>query len=224
MLARVLAIMLRNLNHLYPPLEKDEKGAYSDVVAGSDLDYDLQAISNYGIQLGYVGGRLAGAEKITRSEAIGTIFAAIAPLVTIRSEILTSESDVSRDHLQTRASRRLLADYKFDPNRAVDVQEFATLIRQKQKRIREILERRPRAENESASAVSYKQTEQKVELVKKAPGVTLNQKMTAGKKSLVVSSNIKQRFPYLAQKLVETRKLAKASSDNFSDMPSVEKF
>jgi len=140
-LARVLAVMLRNLTHLYPSVEQPHQIVYSDVSEGSDLAYDLAAISNYGIQLGYVGGRFAGSESITRHEAVGTLYAALAPLLTTRSELLTPIM-ASSDSLNSNVSPDSSSSRPFDPNRQVDIDEFVARIQEKQRMIRGILERK----------------------------------------------------------------------------------
>jgi hypothetical protein len=123
-LAQLLAIMLRGLSHLYPSVNEKTQIKYTDIKAGSPLEYDLMAIANYGIQLGYVGGRFAGHEKITRFEAIGTIHAAI-------KEIIDTECDFPKPD----GSNKILASKPFD------VDDFVARIHEKQARIREILSR-----------------------------------------------------------------------------------
>ncbi|OGK12745.1 MAG: hypothetical protein A2W80_18260 [Candidatus Riflebacteria bacterium GWC2_50_8] len=141
LLARLLAIMLRNLTHLYPSVDEQPQISYSDVEPGSELSHDLAAISYYGIQLGYVGGRFAGDEKITRFEAVGTLYAAVAPLIgSIPGQVTADSVAVSpEDNDQQKflwGQTRVL-----DEKRAVDIDEFVARIKAKQKRIRDILDR-----------------------------------------------------------------------------------
>ncbi|MBU1108896.1 MAG: S-layer homology domain-containing protein [Candidatus Riflebacteria bacterium] len=140
-LARVLAVILRNLAHLYPSLNERQQISYTDVKPGSDLAYDLQAIGNYGIQLGYVGGRFAGDEKMTRYEAVSILYAAIEPLITAESDLLTpgtNNSQLSVTRLEN-CSDPVTSE---ENNKEFDLDNFVDRIREKQKIIREILERK----------------------------------------------------------------------------------
>ncbi|EKD81179.1 MAG: hypothetical protein ACD_39C01926G0002 [uncultured bacterium] len=141
LLARLLAIMLRNLTHLYPSIDEQRQISYTDVKPGSDLAYDLEAIGHYGIQLGYVGGQFAGDEKITRFEAVGTLYAAIEPLISKapgRLPVAMQSPEAGSKQTHGLWDQSEIVDAK----KEVDIDDFVARIREKQKRIREILERR----------------------------------------------------------------------------------
>lgn len=138
---RVLAIMLRNLTHLYPSLSEHPQIFYADVKPDSDLASDLRVIGNYGIQLGYVGGRFAGDEKMTRYEAVSILYAAIEPLITAKSDLLTPGTN-NLQLTQTEPENCSDPAPSVESNKDFDFDNFVDRVREKQRIIRELLERK----------------------------------------------------------------------------------
>ncbi|MDD2998222.1 MAG: S-layer homology domain-containing protein, partial [Candidatus Riflebacteria bacterium] len=77
---KILACMGAVLANAVPHSESNQHILYSDVKTGTSLEKSLEVLSRAGIRMGYNNNRFAGAEKVTRYEALGLINLIISEL------------------------------------------------------------------------------------------------------------------------------------------------
>lgn len=100
--------------------------SYTDIPVSSSLNSACQALAEVGIQVGYANGRMGPEEPVTRFEAISLIEAVLR-----RIQIsLPGAADVPVENPHAYPKKS-------------DLEDFANLIREKQKRIRQLLSRKP---------------------------------------------------------------------------------
>ncbi|NLF97934.1 MAG: S-layer homology domain-containing protein [Candidatus Riflebacteria bacterium] len=177
----------------------------------------LQYLTRRGVVKGYADGRLRSDKLLTNRECVAFVVRFYQALQVdmqqhrIRSERGRSKSDET-DYRNTVSYRRLMSTHKFDPNREVDVQEFAAKIRKKQKRIREILSQHESTVSAGSEAI---RKEIKVTSLPPVHAVAISKsEKKADKTRLAPAGNSASRFPYLIRKLEETRSFTKVSESD----------
>lgn len=209
--------LLEALGHIRLPAPSTGAANFTDFKVHAGYLRALQFLTSRGVVKGYADGRLHSDKLLTNRDCVVFIVRLYKALDvdikqrSLRSERTGQKSDET-DYRKTVSYRRLMSSHKFDPNRGVDIQEFADKIRKRQQRIREILSlhKAPtRAVCESASK------EIKVTSLPPSRAVVRNKSQRkVDNTSLAPAGNACSRFPYLIRKLEETRSLTKVSESD----------
>ncbi|PKL51100.1 MAG: hypothetical protein CVV42_00630 [Candidatus Riflebacteria bacterium HGW-Riflebacteria-2] len=191
---------------------------FADLKVHSGYRRALQYLTGRGVVKGYADGSLHSDKLLTNRDCVAFIVRFYKALDVdmqqqrIRSERISAKPDGKSDYRKTNSYRRLINNYKFDPYREVDVQEFADKIRKKQKRIRAILSRHESTVIDRCEAT---RKEIKVTSLPSNHVVARNKsEKKADKTRLAPSGAVSSRFPYLIRKLEETRNLTKVSESD----------